>query len=155
MKQNRSVQTATSFNNLDLHDDALASVRIRAPRSKTALTTIDFELLDDSTGAKKVVSFRGCSNLRFIMDFDVLADNWYAQTKSTTSRTDLRHLQKFVQSQIAHWRVKYMAPSPKNKPIRKKLSTMRSSYVLFKLNFFGGTVEVLAKNFAVKRSRRA
>jgi hypothetical protein len=153
MKENSNGTVALGFDKLDFHDDALASVTICPSRRKTHVTKIDFEFLDDSTGAKKFLSFRGCANLRFIMDFDVLADNWFAQTEGVTSKIDSKQLRKFVRAQMAHWHVDYMAPSPKNRPIRRKLLSIRS-YVLFKLRFFGGTVEVLAKDFVVKPSRK-
>jgi hypothetical protein len=42
---------------------------------------------------------------------------------------------------------------PKDKPIRKKLAAIRS-YHLFRIDFFGGTVEILAKSFSVKENSR-
>jgi hypothetical protein len=149
-KVNRNLRIATSFNGLDFHDDALSSVEVHTPRSKAGLTSVNIELLDDSTEAKKVLSFRGCANLRFIMDFDVLTDNWFAQTDGVSSKTDLESLRRFVRAQTPHWRVQYMKPTPSNKPTRRKLSAI-THYVLFKVRFFGGTIEVLAKNFALKR----
>lgn len=139
---------------LDFHDDVLHGVRVLPPARKSALALIEFDFLDDSTGAKKVLTFKDCSNLQVIMDFDVLADNWFAQTQSISFTEDLEHLRNFVQSHRAHWHVKYMAPSSKAKPIKKKLSSIKD-YTLFRIQFFGGTVRVMAKNFLVKRSRRA
>jgi hypothetical protein len=43
-------------------------------------------------------------------------------------------------------RTVYMPPAPKNQPIRKKLMDIQS-YVLFRVEFFGGTLEVLAKGY--------
>lgn len=125
MKKSSIARVTSRFNNFDFHDDALVSVRICPPSTNTAVARIDFELLDDSSRAKKVLSFRSCANVRFIMDFDVIADNWFAQTQGTTSQTDMKRPQKFVRAQMGHWHVKYMAPSPRNKPIRKKLSSIR------------------------------
>ncbi len=148
MKTNRR-DAGTRFSKLDFHDDNLASVKILPPRKKAATTRIDFEFLDDSTGATKFVSFHGCANLRYIMDFDVLAANWFAQTKSFAAKADVNRMKRFVQSQMAHWHVQYMPPMSRDEPIRKKLSAIRS-YHLFKIDFFGGSAEVLAKNFSVK-----
>lgn len=124
-----------------------------APRRMTDSAKLDFEFRDDTTGAKKLLSLSGCANLRWLMDFDVLANNWFAQTERATSITNVQEMRKLVQAQTAHWHVKYMPPSPKDKPIRKKLSTIRK-YVLFRVTFFGGTIDVLAKHFTLKRGNK-
>ncbi len=154
MRQTQKDAIARRFSNLDFHDDALVSVRMQAPRRKTDSAKIDFEFRDDLTSVKKVLSINGCANLRWLMDFDVLACNWFAQTERAASTRDVEKMRKFVRSQTAHWHVKYMPPSTKDKPIRLKISSIRR-YVLFTVTFFGGTVEVLAKNFKVRRVGKA
>jgi hypothetical protein len=42
-----------------------------------------------------------------------------------------------------------MPPTPKNKPITKTLKSIRG-YVLFRITFFGGTAEILAKTFTIR-----
>jgi hypothetical protein len=86
------------------------------------------------------------------MDFDVLADNWFAQTDKSIAKTDGDQMKKFVRSQTAHWHVRYMPPQAEDKPIRKKLSAI-GNYVLFKVKFFGGTVEILAKGYKLSYER--
>jgi hypothetical protein len=142
---------AERFGQLDFHDDGLKSVRIRPPRDRNNFTRIDFELQDDSTGRLKTLSFRSCANFRFVMDFDVVADNWPFNTRAVAAKTDLS-MRKFVETQKSHWRTTYMPPMPKDKPIRKKLRSIRS-YILFRVAFFGGTAEILAKNYGVSSSR--
>ena len=83
------------------------------------------------------------------MDFDVLADPCVFGTDSSVSQADASGMRKFIPSQRPHGRVEYMPPGPRDKPIRRKLKSIRS-YVLFKVAFFGGTAEVLAKNFEGK-----
>ena len=95
---------------------------------------------------KKMLSIRGCANLRWLMDFDVLASDWFAQTEKATSITGADKMRNPWRLQTAHWHVKYMPPSPKDKPIRKKLLSIEK-YVLFRLTFFGGTIDVLARDF--------
>lgn len=137
-------KSSAKTNTLDLHDDNLLSVNVRLSGTKSNVTQIDFRLCDDSTRKEKVLSFRGCANLRYVMDFDVVADNWFAQTKSFAQEVDQNTMRRFVQAQTAYWNIKYMPPFPKDKPIRKKLSAL-SSYRLFKIKFFGGLAEILAK----------
>ncbi len=83
------------------------------------------------------------------MDFDVLADGCIFGTKGSIARFDIPRMRRFIKSQRRHWRVEYMPPMPKDKPIQKKLKSIRS-YVLFTIGFFGGTAEVLAKNCKLK-----
>ncbi len=85
-----------------------------------------------------------------MMDFDVLADRWYFGTSGCVARTDVHRMKKFVRAQKSHWRTTYMPPMPKDMPIQKKLKSIRN-YVLFRLEFFGGTAEILAKNYSLSR----
>jgi hypothetical protein len=84
------------------------------------------------------------------MDFDVLADNWYGgNTESSIAKTDVARMRKFVRAQMSHWRTAYMPPTPMDKPIRTKLASLRS-FLLFRVAFFGGTAEILAKNYRLR-----
>jgi hypothetical protein len=152
MKSSRGARLAAKFARLDLHDDNLTSITIDPPHKKTGTATIHIELSHDGTGARKLLSFRRCANLRMNMDFDVLADNWFAQTKGALASSKSNQLRKFVQGQRRHWGTEYMPPSPSNKPTRKKLASLKS-YSLFRVRFFGGTIEVLAKEFSFTGSK--
>jgi hypothetical protein len=150
MKQANKYSIAKRFNALDFHDDSFRSLKILPPRSRNNFTRIEFEFQDDSTGSVKVLSFHSCANFRFIMDFDVLADNWrFGNTEASSADTNVEQMRKFVGAQMSQWRTTYMPPMPKNKPIRKKLESIRG-YILFRVTFFGGTVEVLAKNYKLR-----
>lgn len=146
MGENSARLVSRRFNDLDLHDDNLVSVNIHPPRRSRDSARIDFEFRDDSTRRRKSLSFRGCANVRYLMDFDVLASNWFAQTKQALSHVDPTKMRKIIRAQMAHWHTRYMPPAPKNKPIRKKLSSL-GSYTFFRITFFGGVVEIIAKDF--------
>jgi hypothetical protein len=149
MKTTGKNVVATKFNKLDFHDDTLIALRVYPPRSRNNLTNIDFEFRDDSTTRRKTLSFRSCANFRFVMDFDVLADQWFFGTHGSRAHADPRSMLKFVRNQMPHWRVEYMPPMPKDKPIRRKLQSIRN-YMLFRIAFFGGTAEILAKRYTIK-----
>jgi hypothetical protein len=83
------------------------------------------------------------------MDFDVLAFQWFFGTHGSNARADLRRMRKFVMSQTSHWRTTHAPPMPKDKPIRKKLESIKN-YILFRVSFFGGTAEILAKNYKLR-----
>jgi len=150
MKRANKDAVADRFNKLDFHDDALKALKLRPPRSRNDFARIDFELQDDSTDSIGVLSFHGCANFRFVADFDVLADNWPFNTESSIAKIDVSRMRKFVKAQWAHWRTTYMPPMTRDKPIRKKLAAL-PSYILFRVAFFGGTAEILAKHYSLKR----
>jgi hypothetical protein len=151
MKRTDKNAVADRFNKLDFHDDGLVGLTIHPPRGRNNVTRIDFELRDDSTDSVKVLLFHTCANFRFVMDFDVLADNWYGgNTESSVAKTDVMRMRKFVTAQRSHWRTTYMPPIPKDKPVRRKLATLRS-FILFRVAFFGGTAEILARNYRLRR----
>ena len=79
-----------------------------------------------------------------------LADNWPFNTESSLAKTDVTRMRKFVKAQMAHRRTTYMPPMKKDKPVRKKLASLRS-YILFRVAFFGGTAEILAKHYRLER----
>jgi len=154
MKRVQKEAVAARFNKLDLYDDGLTSIRIHPPRGQQNSTRIDFEFQDDSTDSLKVLSFHSCANFRFVMDFDVLADNWhFGNTEACVAKTDVKRMTKFLRAQMSHWRTTYMPPLSKNEPIKKKLKSIRS-YVLFRVAFHGGTAEILAKNYKLRPLNR-
>jgi hypothetical protein len=141
------------FGEFDLHDDVLRSMAIRKLDSKANSSIVDFELVDDSSRTVKTLSFRGTGNIRYVMDFDLLADNSFASTEQATPIKDANKMRRFVRAQFPHGKVKYMRPSPQRKPMVKKLASIQG-YTLFRVIFFGGWPEVLATEFSL-RSRRA
>ena len=147
MKRSNQEAVVNNFSKLDFHDDGLLSIKILPSRAPNTLAQIRFEFKDDSTGATKLLSFDACANFRFNADFDVLADNWRpGNTKASIAKTDIERMKEFV---LVHWRTTYMPPQPKNKTIKKKLRNIRN-YILFRIAFFGGTAEILAKNYQLK-----
>jgi hypothetical protein len=141
---------ADRFNKLNFHDDGFISLRVHPPRSRSKFARIDFEFQEYLTNSVKVLSFHGCANFRFVADFDVLADNWLGgNTESSVAKTDVTRMRKFVRAHVSHWRTTYMPPTPRDKPIRTKLASLRS-FLLFRVAFFGGTAEILAKNYRLR-----
>jgi hypothetical protein len=137
----------------DLHDDNLLGVQVASPRKRKELATIHVDLRDDATGGMKRLTISRCANIRWVMVFDVLADNWFAQTDVFRVGTDVKKMKSFVESQRRHWRVKYMPPNSPDKPIKGKMASIRS-FRLFQIKFYGGTLEVLAKYIRIKRMAR-
>lgn len=151
MKRSTKDAVVNNFNKLDFHDDGLLGIKILPPHAPNDLGQINFEFKDDSTGSTKLLSFHRCANFRFNADFNVLADNWhFGNTEAFVAKNEIRQMRKFVLAQMPQWRTTYMPPQPKNKPIKKKLRNIRS-YVLFRVAYFGGTAEILAEYYRLKR----
>lgn len=140
--------TAARFAKLNLHDDNLLLVEVHPPEKKASYSRVDLHFRDCVSHATKVLSLTGCANIHYVRDFDVLAANWFGQTKGVICTTDTRKLRGFVRSQVRDWHVKYMPPMPKDKPIRKKLSSI-GSYCRFDVSFYGGSIQILAKSFVL------
>jgi hypothetical protein len=148
--QNRALER---FNALDLYDDELKSVRVAPVNSSKNSTIVELELIDDGTGRTKWLTFYGCANIRHNMDFDVVADHFFALTQKASASADVEKMKKFVEGHRRHWRTTYMPPSHADLPIRKKMATLRS-FSLFKINFHGGTIELLARRFSLSAQSR-
>ena len=81
------------------------------------------------------------------MDFDVLAHNLSANTSRVEAHTNLNQIRDFIHSQKKDWDVAYA--SGVESPLSKKLLVM-NDFVAFRVQFFGGVVDVLARNYEVE-----
>lgn len=111
-------------------------------------TIVELELIDDGTDKRKWLTFYGCANLRYNMDFDVVASNFFALTDKASASNDAQKMEQFVKFHRSHWRTMYMPPSPKDLPIRRKMASLHV-YTLFRVDFKGGTLELLARRFTL------
>ena len=80
-----------------------------------------------------------------------MAENWFAATKGITCANEIARMKRFVRSQKIHWRTQYMPSLHPEHPVRKKVGSIRR-YHLFMVKFYGGTAEILARNFSVSPS---
>jgi len=145
---------AKKFNALDFHDDNLLSARISPVGLGRRGATIELRIEVDTTGEIRVLRFLGCVNCMWNLDFDVLADNErVGNIHGSQAAVDLSAARQFVESMRRHWRTTYVPLSRKNHPIRRKLKELRR-YTLFRLRFFGGTAELLARSSTLKKLRK-
>jgi hypothetical protein len=145
---------AKKFNALDFHDDNLLSARILPGRLRQSAATVELRIEADHTGKIKALQFLGCANCRWNLDFDVLADNGrVGNVRGSQAGVDLETARQFVESMRRHWRTTYVPSSRRNHPIRRKLKELRG-YTLFRLRFFGGMAEILARSYTLKRPRK-
>ena len=140
---------AKSFRELDFHDDSLIDLRVVPARQsgEGAQSLVEIDLLHYSEKKVRHIRFFGCANLRVAMDFDVLAHNLPANTSRVEAHTNLNQMRDLVRSQKKDWDVTY-APGDES-PVNGKMDAM-NAFVAFRVQFFGGTVEVIARNYEVE-----
>ena len=145
-------EVSQAFKRMSFHDDNLISVRISPSRKRVNRTGIEFQFEDDSSKKMKTLVFLECANIRYLMDFDVMTDNGFAQTNYVSVRTEIDPIRRFVLKQMSVWHVRYLPKKRKYTPVREKLRQIRE-YILFRIEFFGGVAEVLAKDYRFVRHK--
>jgi hypothetical protein len=163
-----SERRAEAFRRLDLHDDTLLDLRLIPPSCRRDYSSLRVELLRGKD--RRVLIFGECLNVVVRVDCDVLGENWPDNTSGVAADTRPQALAKFALKQRHLWDVEYetidgrgTSPMPKKlqrmsryvlggtSPMPKKLQRM-SRYVLYRLQFFGGRVEALARTFTLGRA---
>jgi hypothetical protein len=146
--------TAESFRELDFHDDTFVDMKVLpAPcRGDGMGSVVEIQLLQYSEKTLRVVRFSGCTNLRVAMDFDVLADNLSPNTSRVDAHTDLGRMRDLIQSQEKDWDVNYAGTS--KSPVTKKLATL-DDLVFFRVQFFGGVVDIIAREYQVEAANKS
>jgi hypothetical protein len=134
---------------MDFGDDTLVDIRIHPPRRprRGSESSVEIDLRDEKL---RHLRFSGCANLRIAMDFDVLADNLHFNTDSISAHTKADEMRKFIQRGDLDNNVEYSPEMPS--PVRTKIKNL-DSLIVFRITFFGGTIDVLARNVQVKLAR--
>jgi hypothetical protein len=138
-----------SFRELDFHDDTFMDLRVAPPqaRNEGVRSVVEIVLLQYSEKKRRTLRFSGCTNLRVAMDFDVLADNYPPNTSSIDAHANPIRLRELMLSQKKDWDVVYAAGS--ESPLSQKVG-MLHQFVAFRVQFFGGVIEVIARNYDVE-----
>jgi hypothetical protein len=145
-----SERRAEAFRRLDLHDDTLLDLRLIPPSCRRDYSSLRVELLRGKD--RRVLIFGECLNVVVRVDCDVLGENWPDNTSGVAADTRPQALAKFALKQRHLWDVEYETIDGRGtSPMPKKLQRM-SRYVLYRLQFFGGRVEALARTFTLGRA---
>jgi hypothetical protein len=151
MKANE--RRAAAFRRLDLHDDTLLDLRVSPPSGRKRPTSVCLELVSTWGAGRRRVTFSECANLVIRLDCDVLGDNWPINTSGVTAQTDPGLLQQFARAQRRIWDVSYGRTHGRDaSPLPQKVSQL-SRLTLYRVQLFGGRVEVLAREFSVQESK--
>lgn len=140
---------ADRFCDLDFHDDTFVSMNVlpTQTRNDTRGSIVEIQLLQYSQHERRVLRFIECANLRVGIDFDVLANNLPPNTSRVDAHIDAGLMRELIQSQMRDWHVRY---SEMRSPLDDKLDVM-GNLVCFRVQFFGGVVEVIAREFLIER----
>ena len=140
---------AKSFRELDFHDDTFIDLRVLPSqlRGEGVQSLVEIQLLHHSEKKLRHIRFFGCANLRVAMDFDVLAQNLPPNTSRVEAHANLNHMRELIRSQKNDWDITY-APGVES-PLTSKLAAM-DDFVAFRVQFFGGVVDVIARNYEVQ-----
>jgi hypothetical protein len=136
---------AESFRQLDFHDDTLVDLRVLPAQHRGEGSAVEIQLSRGS--GNRILEFSGCANMRVAMDFDVLSGNLPPNTSRVDAHTDPTLMRRLMQSLEKDWDVNYASTS--TSPLTKKLANM-SELVFFHVQFFGGAVEVIARDYQLK-----
>jgi hypothetical protein len=139
---------AESFRQLDFHDDTLVDLYVLPAQRPWEGSVVKIQLRRGS--ATSVLQFSGCANLRVAMDFDVLAGNLLPNTSRVDAHAEAALMRSLMQSQEKDWDVKYAGTS--TSPLTKKLAKL-DELVFFRVQFFGGAVEVIGREYQQKPAK--
>jgi hypothetical protein len=145
MKPNES--RAAAFRKLDLHDDTLLDLRFTPAADRQGPSSLSVMLQSMWGKGRRVLTFAKCANVSIRLDCDVLRMNWPVNTSRVAADSRPASLARFAQIQRHLWDVDYMADDGRDtSPLPEKLRRL-SRLTLYRVQFFGGRVEVLAESF--------
>jgi hypothetical protein len=149
-------QIVETFNSYNFHDDTIMNMQIVPSTIQGRYSRIVLDFEDDDTGKLLQLTITGCANISLVADFDVLKDNsGFGNTNWTEAIYDEKRIKDLMSKQINELNVEYLdekrEPSEKH-PTKVKIAN-HSEFVLFRIGFFGGTMEVIGRNFKVNRPR--
>ena len=139
---------ADRFRDLDFHDDTFVSMTVLPAQTRGDITgsVIELRLSPCQSQTKLLVQFIGCANLRVGLDFDVLASNLPPNTSRVDAHVDANLMRESMQSLRRDWDVGY---GSMRSPLDDKLAVM-DELVCFRVQFFGGAVEIIAREFLIE-----
>jgi hypothetical protein len=143
-----SKNIADRFRDLHFHDDTFVGMSVLPAqiRGDVAGSVIEIRLSPYHSESKRVLQFIGCANLRVAFDFDILASNLPPNTSRGEAHVDTNLMRELMESQKRDWDVGY---GKGRSPLDDKLEVM-DELVCFRLQFFGGVVEVIAREFLIE-----
>lgn len=140
----------TAFNSHNFHDDTVHAIRIVPTTSRRRRSRIEIELTQYVNDKQRCLTLTGCANVSFVADFDVLLHNAFANTEWGQADGSEERIRQIMTGQITDLNIEYEPAS--RHPTNRKMSDL-TPYILFRIQFFGGTLEVVGRGFKLTDSR--
>ena len=135
------------FNAHDFHDVTIHAIKIFPATSRKNLTKVEIESAKHSTNKRRSLTLKGCANISLQADFDVLLNNAPPNVDYVRAYGSSIIIKKFLKRQRDIWNVDNEPLI--GDPIKEKIQNV-DQYVVFRIQLFGGILEVVAKDFVVK-----
>jgi hypothetical protein len=137
---------AERFRKLNFHDDTLVSMNILPAQTRDDVLSSVIEIVLANNNERRTIQFTGCANLRVGLDFDVLANNLAPNTSDVDAHSKASLMRELMESQKTLWNVDYGSTIS---PLDHKLEAL-GECANFRVQFFGGVVEIIARDFRVQ-----
>jgi hypothetical protein len=140
---------------LDFHDDAVLATRVVPAPSFRHSARFELELAEYGTSQPRTLVFRGCENIKLDVDLAVLTDNAFGAVAEVTASIEDIVIRSLVAEQGNRLNITYEDSKGQVVEFERRNSKLvdPSSLVLFTVRLYGGTIEIVARDFALKRPR--
>ena len=135
-------EIASAFSEIGIHDDTIESIII-FPAEGRKSCKVTLTLFRHWENKRRLLQFIDCKNIKFSVDMTILFDNAPNNTWGTEASASLDETVKLIRLQKKQWNVSYQKSID---PLPKKLASA-SKFLLFRVFFFGGILEVVAKSY--------
>ena len=137
-----------------LHDGRVLAIRLVPAVSRRHAVKLEIDI-QDVWGSPGRITFTRTVNVRISIDFDVLRDNSTWMIERLTASIDDAAIRALVESQSRDLNVEYLDVNEVRYelPDRQSKLTDPSGLVLFQLRLNGGTLDVVARDFKISRTR--
>lgn len=138
------------------HDNDVRSIKIFPPKNKKDPSTVEITFFDPEEGGQgveRLLRIRECANLRFSMDFDILADNTLSAHSSAgqTSNVEVSGckdcIERTLKQGMVDWNVEYRTGG--ETPASYRVYRLHE-FILVKVWLCGGTLEIVAREVEVE-----
>jgi hypothetical protein len=139
---------AERFSSLDIHDDTVEAVELIPGCTRRDSGKLQVTLFRRWENKRRLLTFHDCENIQMNVDATVLARNGPSNTCDAWASADPEAIASLMNSQRRFWNVKYQKSID---PKAAKVSRA-SKLVLFRVRMFGGTLNIVARTFTVRRA---
>lgn len=142
---------AERFSSLDVHDDTVESIQLLPGARRGERTKLQVTLYRHWEKTRRTLTFNNCENIQMNVDATVLAGNGPNNTCEASASADPEEIVSLMRGQRRFWNVSYQQAID---PMRTKMG-LASDLVMFRLRMFGGTLNIVARTFTVRRQHNA